>query len=189
MSSHHSQHQAVVVVVNNKNNMKKSTEHMEQLLIRLNACSAAKEWSKGKTFEEVLNTCHRGDWLLWLFVRTNPADRRLLFLAKGMCAETVIHLMKDKRSIDAVNAAKNYGLGLINEEELKVFAAAAAFYYADDDADSAAYAAADDDADSAAYAAYAAAYAAADSDSAAAANRMKTADICRSLFKIELWNI
>jgi len=169
----------------------------KELLKNLNACNDAKEWASGKPWETIYTTCHRGDWLLWLFRRVNPKDKRALSLAKGHCAETVKHLMKDKRSIAAVEAAIDFGNNLITENELAAsYAAAAAAYasyaaasYAAAAAADAAYAAAD-----AAYAAAAAAYAAADAavgdaDAAYAANRQQTADICRKYLPIEIWNI
>lgn len=75
---------------------------MKQLLIKLNACNEAMEWAGDKTWEEIYRTCHRGDWLLWLFKQTNPNDLRLLTLAKGHCANTVRHLMKDERSSSSI---------------------------------------------------------------------------------------
>lgn len=46
---------------------------------------------------------------------------RLLALASGKCAETVIHLINGERSVDAVKATIDYGNGLITKKELKVF--------------------------------------------------------------------
>jgi len=168
---------------------------MKELLMKLNACKDAREWAGDKSWEEIYNTCHRGDWLLWLFKRTNPDDLQLLTLAKGHCANTVRHLMKDERSIKAVDAAIAFGEGKISRDELDAadaaaFAASASAAAAYADAASAA---------SAAYAAYAAAYAAAAaSDDAYAAyvadaakkeNQQLTADICRKYLPIEVWNI
>ena len=141
---------------------------MKELLIKLNACKDAKEWASDKSWKEIYETCHRGDWLLWLFKKVNPDDLQKLTLAKGHCANTVRHLMKNERSIKAVDAAIAFGEGLITIEELNAAAAADA---------NAAYAAADD-------AAYAAAYAAARKN-----NQQLTADICRKYLPIEIWNI
>jgi hypothetical protein len=165
---------------------------MKDLLLKLKACKEAIEWAGDKTAEEIIDTCHRGDWLLWLAYKLEVDDRPLT-LAKGHCANTVRHLMKDERSIKAVDAAIAYGNGEISKEELKDAASAACSASAA--ADAASYAA---DAYAAAYtaacsaaAAYtaacsasaAAAYTAACSASAAAAekplNQLKTADICR----------
>jgi hypothetical protein len=170
-----------------------------QRLIELGACKEAREWAKDKTAQECWEQCHRGDWLLW-WAKKEGVGLRELTLAKGRCAETVIHLMKDQRSKKAVQAAIDYGNGLITDDQLRTAYAAAdaayaAVYAADAAADAAVYAAAD------AYAAYAAdaaaAYAAAADDAYAAAayadaayadarmkareeNQKKTADIVRA---------
>ena len=163
---------------------------MKELLMKLNACPEAMEWAGDKSWEEIYNTCHRGDWLLWLFKRTNPDDLQLLTLAKGHCANTVRHLMKDERSLKAIDSAIAFGEGKISREELNTSAAAYAAdaAYAASDAD-AAYAASDAFAADAAaayvaYAASAAAYAAAKKE-----NQQLTADICRKYLPIEVWNI
>jgi hypothetical protein len=151
------------------------SEQMNKLLIELNACEDARTWAADKSWKEIFDTCHRGDWLLWLFKKVNPNDLQKLTLAKGHCANTVRHLMKDERSTKAVDAAIAFGEGLITREELKAAYAAAA---AVDAYDAAAAAAVD------AYAAAAAAYAAARTK-----NQQATADICRKYLPIEIWNI
>ena len=159
-------------------------------LQQLSACSEAIEWVKEnnhETLEKAWDACHRGDWMLWLAYHMK-VDKRKLTLAKGRCAETVIHLMEDQRGIDAVKAAIAYGNGEINDEQLRdaahaAYAAAAAAYGAAygaaADAAAAAYGAAADGAaaDAAAYgaAAYGAAY------GAKKENQQKTADICREI--------
>jgi hypothetical protein len=130
---------------------------MKDLLLKLKACKGAVEWAGDKTSEEVIATCHRGDWLLWLADKLKVDDRPLT-LARGHCANTFRHLMKDERSIKAVDAAIAYGNGEISKEDLKDAA-----YYAY-------YAASAYDA----VAAYSAA-----SDAEKALNQLKTADICR----------
>ena len=186
---------------------------MKNLLIKLNACEQAKEWVSSKTWIEAYNTCPRGDWMLWLFAKTNPDDLQRITLAKGHCANTVRHLMKDDRSINAVDISIAFGEGKATRNELNKAdsaayaadaAAYAAAYAADaayaaaDSAAYAAYAAADSAAYAAdaayaasyaadaAYAAYAASYAA---DAAKKANQKLTADICRQYLPIEIWNI
>jgi hypothetical protein len=175
-----------------------------ELLKELNACRQAIEWANGKTIEEVVKDCHRGDWLLWLAFKIQ-IDIKPLTLAKARCAKTVIHLMKDKRSIKAVEVAEKFGLGKCTIDEFNIAAADAA------DAAYAAYVALDNpfraaaDAASAVFsssvtgysvAAAAAAFAvgsdtfdsfdissAADAAAAAASrdNQLKTADICRQI--------
>jgi hypothetical protein len=135
-----------------------------QYLQSVNACNSAVEWAENKTIEEVVATCHRGDWLLWLAQKCDIGLQPLT-LAKGHCANTVRHLMKDERSIKSVDIAIAFGEGKATREELD--AAAADAYYAAAAA-SHAYAAAK-----------AAAAAAAVYDAAAAPNSLQTADICR----------
>ena len=168
--------------------------------INLEACDEVADWASGKTWQEVYTTCHRGEWLLWLFAKTNPDDLRELTLAKGHCANTVRHLMKDERSIAAVDAAIAFGEGKITKKKLDAAAAsaaAAAAYaayadYAAADAAAAAAAASATAATATATAATATASAAADAAFSAAAkkeNQQQTADICRKYLPIEMWNI
>ena len=129
----------------------------KELLIELKACESARIWAGDMTIEEVVAKCERGDWLLWLAQKIDIGLQPLK-LAKGHCANTVRHLMTDKRSIAAIDTAIAYGGGKATFAELKAASDAAYAAYAD------AYAA---------YADVAAAYA------ADAASRLKTADICR----------
>jgi hypothetical protein len=152
----------------------------KELLQNLRACSDAREWAGDMPIEDVVAKCHRGDWLLWLAKRID-IDGRKLTLAKGHCANTIRHLMKDERSIKAVDAAIAYGNGEINVSELDAAAAYAATAAASaaDAATAAATAAAYATA-AATAAAYAADASAAYADAAAGKqNRMQTADICR----------
>jgi len=158
-------------------------------LIELDACSPALEWAGDKTWEEVYNTCHRGDWLLWLHYLTNKEDLKIRTLAKGHCANTVRNLMTDERSLKAIDTAIAFGEGRATMQELDS-AADAAYDAAYDAAAEArdyayAYAAAYYAADAAYAAARAAAYAA---SAARIKNQKDTADIVRKYIPIELWN-
>ena len=125
---------------------------LKELLIELNACNEAKVFVSNKNIEDAVKDVKRGDWLLWLAKKIEIPIKPLT-LAKTRCAKTVIHLMKDQRSIDAVNIAEKYGLtDEISDNDLKNAADAAA---------------------------YAAAYAAA--DAAKRKNQVQTADICREI--------
>ena len=161
--------------------------NIDKLLIELKACQEARIWAAGKSWKEIFDTCHRGDWLLWLYKRTNQGDLRKFTLVKAYCANTVRYLMKDERSIRAVDTAISFGNGEATEQELDADAYAA--YAAS--ADAAYAAAADAAADVAAYAAYAAAaYAAYAAAASVRANNQKlTADICRKYLPFEIWDI
>lgn len=103
---------------------------LEEILVYENACPDAQEWAEGKTIEECVEQCHRGDWLLWLAERIG-VDRRKLILAKAHCANTVRHLMKDKRSKKAVDIAIAYGEGKATKDELMLAARHADDAYTD----------------------------------------------------------
>ena len=127
-----------------------------KLLKKLNACSEGIEFvSKHDSLESAWNACERGDWMLWLAAKVKVPIKTLT-LAKGLCVNTVRHLMKDERSIAAVDAAIAFGRGKITEEELETTRKVAA-----------------DAADAAAYADYAA--------DARTKNLKETADICRKV--------
>jgi hypothetical protein len=98
----------------------------QELLIELKACNEAQEWAQGKTIKQVVAECHRGDWLLWLAEKVDM-DFQTITLAKGLCANTVRHLMKDDRSIKAVDVAIAFGRDEATLDELdSAYAAAAA---------------------------------------------------------------
>jgi hypothetical protein len=169
---------------------------------KFSPCKEGMEYYESKaSFEEAWNDCKRGDWMIWIAAEME-IDRRLLVKAAALCANTVRHLMEDKRSTDAIDACFRYAAGEIGKSELENYAAAAYAAYAaeyaaraaDEAAAGAAYYAARADyyaaAGAAVYAARAAdaaraaansAYYAANSAGAAArsANRLLTANICR----------
>ena len=160
-----------------------------EILRKINACEEACKWIADKTLQEAWDTCHRGDWMLTYYSRKYPEKKRELTLAKGHCANTVRHLMTDKRSLAAVDAAIAYGNSECSDEDLKKAAAEAADAYS---AASAAYAAeAAYAASYAAEAAYAAASAAEAAYAAASAaysarlkNKLETANICREYLNL-----
>ena len=143
----------------------------KQLLIQLDACKEAIEWAEDKTIEQVVKECHRGDWLLWLAQKVDIGLQPLT-LAKAHCANTVRHLMKDERSINAIDIAIAFGEGRASINDLNRAAADASAADA-----SAADAAAVNDSFAAAYSSFAAASAL--DDKGKKENQMLTADICR----------
>ena len=142
---------------------------LKNFLEKHKACEDGYLFAKDLTLEKFLNSCKRGDWILWLFTKINPESLKELALAKGHCANTVRHLMIDERSKKAVDVAIKFGQGKASREELYEAASAAYAAYA---ANASAFAAADAYAATVAAAAdaYAAASAAyADNASSAAA--------------------
>jgi hypothetical protein len=98
---------------------------LKEKLIELDACKPAREWVGDMDFATAWETCERGDWMLWLIKEGNLCDLRTFTLAKAKCAETVKHLMRDKRSLDALQAAFDFAEGKINEKQLAEAAEAA----------------------------------------------------------------
>jgi len=152
-------------------------------LEKLSACKEAIEYVKTrKSAVDAWMNCERGDWMLWLAKRLD-VDDRMLTLAKATCANQVRHLMKDQRSLDAIDACFRYARGELTREELNEYADAAydAAYAAYD-----AYYTAYDAAYDAAYAAAAAAAAAASAAAARIKSLKKSADICREILTEEV---
>ena len=81
----------------------------KQYLESLSACEVAIEWAADKNIEEEVAECHRGDWLLWLAQKCG-VELQSITLARGRCANTVRHPMRDKRSLKAVDVAIAYRL-------------------------------------------------------------------------------
>jgi hypothetical protein len=159
----------------------------KEQLENINACEEALNWLGNKTLQEAFATCERADWMLWAYAKLYPDNLRELTLAKGHCVNTIRHLMRDDRSIAAVDAAISFGEGKISREELNAaaFAAYAAFAYGADayaTYAAAAYAAAAA-ATAATYAAAAATYAAT-ADAARKESLKEQADICRKFLTI-----
>ena len=165
---------------------------LKEKLVELGACRDAVEWAGDKELPEAWETCPRGDWMLWLAQKAG-VSLRTLTAAKAECAATVLHLMKDERSRNAVLVSRRYGMGEATELELvsardaayaAVYAAAYAAHAAAADTEAAEAAA------SAAYAAHAAyaaaAYAAEAYDAARQDALVKCADIVRGIITIEM---
>ncbi|HET7150858.1 MAG TPA: hypothetical protein VFI60_05570 [Candidatus Acidoferrum sp.] len=183
---------------------------LHTLLKKLGACSEAVNWSNGKELTEAWSTCEQPDWMLWLCVKMIgkkgwPTHQQLVLVACA-CAETVLPIFEkkypdDSRPRTAIETARKWANGTVEEVRDAAYAAASAVYtaYA---ADAAAYAAvyaaasaaaAPHDASYAVYtadaadaAAYAAAYAAsyADAYQTTLVNRKELADLIRQQLTI-----
>ena len=90
---------------------------LKEKLVELGACRDAVEWAGDKELPEAWETCPRGDWMLWLAQKAG-VSLRTLTAAKAECAATVLHLMKDERSRNAVLVSRRYGMGEATELEL-----------------------------------------------------------------------
>lgn len=69
-----------------------------------------KKFAATKSIEEAVKTCEDGHELLWLAKGINLPFRKKIILAKALCAKTVVHLMKEPDSINAINIGEKFGL-------------------------------------------------------------------------------
>ncbi|MHA1372072.1 MAG: hypothetical protein ACTSRA_20425 [Promethearchaeota archaeon] len=167
----------------------KFKEHLENI----NACSPAINWVNDRGIKKAFKECQRGNWMLWYAYKNRERlgleDMKLITLAKVKCARLAQHLMRDERSLKALDVAEKFAQGKATEKEL-ADAADAAYAAVDAAYDDAAY---DNAADAATIAAAIAAYtdaadaAVADAVAYAITKRKETlakcADICREIFK------
>jgi uncharacterized membrane protein len=128
----------------------KTMNIFKEELKKLNACEDALIYIGNQSFDDAWNNCERPYWMLWYLSKKKgcagfPDSLRLLYI-ETQVARSVQHLMKDQRSIDALDVYERYSLGEATKDEFELAKSAATAAYTD------AYAAA--------YAAYAAAYAA-----------------------------
>lgn len=83
------------------------------------ACEDGLIWAKTQSdLYDLWNNCHRGDWLLWLANKLK-VDKRKQALCAALCAHTVVHLMTDARSREAVRIAFLWGRGKVTNEQLR----------------------------------------------------------------------
>lgn len=101
--------------------MKKTmnAQEFKELLIKLDACEEAVKWCEGKSLQEAWQQAVNSDWMLWLLRnQPNKATDRDLRLIAIKCARQVQHLMKDQRSINALDVAERFANGEATQEEL-----------------------------------------------------------------------
>ena len=91
-------------------------------ILQYSPCKSAIDYYENcKSSEEAWNNCLRGDWMLWIASMLG-VDIKTLTLTKVHCALTVKHLMKDKKSINALKVALKFGNNKATLEELKIAA-------------------------------------------------------------------
>lgn len=95
-----------------------NAQEFTKYLFKIDACGPAIIWAEGKSADQAWKECHRADWMLWWLGR-EKVDIKKRILAKALCAKTVIHLMLDDRSKNAVEVAEKFGRGLATISELE----------------------------------------------------------------------
>lgn len=90
------------------------------------ACLEGRVWAvtNCQTMQEVWNTA-KPEWLLWVATRPGVLTDKELRLFAVWCARQVQHLMKDQRSLNALDVAERHAHGLASDEELDAAMAAA----------------------------------------------------------------
>ena len=169
------------------------------LLVSLSACKTAIDWVKGKSLAEAWNTCHRGDWMLWLAARYGDVPQKAIVAIACDCAEPALAFTSDPRPAECIAVVRRWLKDEATISDVRAAAnaagaaGAAAAWAADAAADAAyaAYAAANaaagaaNAAAGAAYAAWAAANAAYAAGAAGAESLQFSADICRKHISVE----
>jgi len=89
-----------------------TTPALDKHLSRLNACTEAREWARGKTLAVAWRTCRRADWMLWLAARVG-VRRQDVVLAACACARTSLKYIKpgEERPRLAIEAAEDWARG------------------------------------------------------------------------------
>jgi hypothetical protein len=141
---------------------------IENYLQKHNACREGAAYARTqKSLAEVWDNCPKLEWLFWMLAKQPNKPEKELRLFAVWCARQVQHLMKDKRSLDALDVAERFALGKASVEELRAARGAARGSADAADAADAARGAARGAADAAWYAAWDAADAARGSADAA----------------------
>jgi hypothetical protein len=88
-----------------------------EVLENYKAGPEAIKWAGHKTTQDAWETCHRGDWMLWIASRLG-VDERKLYLCNAEIARHIICLTDDRLSIDVIRAAYEFGIGMIFYKDL-----------------------------------------------------------------------
>ena len=105
-------------------------------LEKMQACSPAVDFCRGKPLKVAWKTCERGDWLLWILARTciqGSVKHRKIVLSACACARLSLKFVKkgEKRPLKAIETAEKWA----KKEKgvtLKMIKAAACATSADD---------------------------------------------------------
>ena len=99
---------------------------IENYLQKHNACREGAAYARTqKSLAEVWDNCPKLEWLFWMLAKQPNKPEKELRLFAVWCARQVQHLMKDKRSLDALDVAERFALGKASVEELRAARGAA----------------------------------------------------------------
>lgn len=109
-------------------------ESTRDFCLRFNACEDGTVWALNYSdMRSCYDALLRGEageysasWAIWVVTREGVMSDRDLRLFAVRCARRVQHLMRDHRSVDALDVAERYALGEATDKELSASWAAAA---------------------------------------------------------------
>ena len=93
-----------------------NTQEFQERLKEIEACAEGLEWAKNLTPRQAWETCDRGDWLLF-WARAEKCSHRKTVLARTRFNKLFLHLITDKRCVNAIDVSERYGLGEATLEE------------------------------------------------------------------------
>lgn len=96
-----------------------NSEELKNYLIERGACETSIKYCENKSSEQAWDECQDPEWMLWVldYSKHEHTERELRLIAVEF-ARMVQHLMKDERSIRALEVAERYANGQATEEEL-----------------------------------------------------------------------
>ncbi len=83
-------------------------ENINDFLDKHKAPANFKIWAKDKTIDEIVNYCENGFWLLWLAIRLNIENRKIV-LATSHCIELIKNIIHDQIFLETIEYSKKYG--------------------------------------------------------------------------------
>jgi len=92
------------------------------ILAMLKADKEFQKWAIDRTWFDIFTLCPKGEWLLWLFQKTNPDDIQLLTLAKAHCANTIKTLVSNEENRNRIDLAIKFGEGKAKLNEINTAA-------------------------------------------------------------------
>lgn len=88
-------------------------------LEKYDACEEGIKWFETqKSNKTAWQNCERADWMLWIATKSG-VDEKKLIRVKALCVLSIKHLLRDKRSKEALITALSYSESRATKKELK----------------------------------------------------------------------
>lgn len=73
------------------------------------------KWAKEKSFDEVYDTCPRGDWMMVMYINTDSPSYRKIMRVAGDCIYNVRHLTSaDYNTMRNIDIIRQVGVGFLH---------------------------------------------------------------------------